>query len=80
MSDLVRARLDNGNEKTVGREFAEMVGLEILDEDPFHGDGSVREETRKGGRPVKPHTSVAKTAAAKKTAAAPASKAEEAAQ
>lgn len=76
--DLVRARLENGNEKSVGAEFADMVGLEVIDESAYNDDGSVREETRKDGRPLLPKTSVAKKAAAKKAAAAPASKAEEA--
>lgn len=77
-SDLVRARLENGVEKSVGREFAELTGLEVLDESALNGDGTVREDTRKGGRPQKPHTTVAESAAAKKQAAAPALTAEEA--
>lgn len=78
MSDLVRARLENGNEKSVGREFAALVELEVLDESPYNGDGTVRPETRKGGRQVKPKTTVAKKASAKAQVAAPASMAEEA--
>lgn len=76
--DLVRARLENGVEKSVGREFAELVGLKVLDESAFNGDGTVREDTRKGGRPMKPKTTVAERATAKKTVAAPAPMAEEA--
>lgn len=83
MSDLVRVRVTNSDgiaEVSVGREFAELVGLDILEDESAHnGDGTVRVETRADGRPVKPRTSVA-SAAAKNTkrGAAAASDAEEA--
>lgn len=67
MADLVRVRL-NGVEKNVGKAFAEAHKLDVLDE-PTHGrDGQPRRDTRAGGRPVKPKTSVAKKAAEKQAA------------
>lgn len=71
MSELVRVRL-NGFEKSVGKNFAESNGLEVLDEPARHQDGRVRATTRTKGRPVKPRTSVAEAAAAKKETQAPA--------
>lgn len=69
MADLVRVRL-NGFEKNVGRTFAENTeGVEILDEPTHRPDGTAIAMTRAGGRPVKPKTSVAKQATAKKQAA-----------
>lgn len=67
MAELVRVRI-NGIEKNVGRGFAEAKGLDVLDEPTHRADGSLRGETRSGGRPAKKKTSVAKEAAAKKAA------------
>lgn len=69
MSDeLVRVRLGD-IEKNMGRALAESAGVEILDEPTHKGDGSLRGETRSGGRPVKPKTTVADSATGKKAAA-----------
>lgn len=67
MADLVRVRID-GFEKNVGRVFAEMNDLKVLDEPTHNGDGSPRGTTRSGGRAVKKRTTVATEAAAKKAA------------
>lgn len=68
-NELVRVRVD-GVEKNLGRAYAEATdGVEILDEPVRNRDGSLRGETRAGGRPVKSKTTVAKKAAAKKRAA-----------
>ena len=65
---LVRVRIDKF-EKTVGASFADSKGLDVLKDEPTHRpDGRVRETTRKGGRRVKPQTTVAKKAAEKKAA------------
>jgi hypothetical protein len=77
MSDLVRVR-ENGFELNVGRTHAEAAGLEVLDEPTHRPDGTLRRTTRTAGRPVKPKTTVAKSAAAKKAGAEPAETAEEA--
>ena len=65
MAELVRVRLDGGVEKNVGAALAKKAGLTVLDESPRKADGSLRGTTRKGGRPVKERTTVAKAAAAK---------------
>ena len=65
MPDLVRVRI-NDVSKTVGRTFAEALDLEVLDEPATNPDGTVRATTRANGRPRKPKTTVAKSAAAKK--------------
>lgn len=70
MPNLVRARIGD-RAVNVSPEYAEANGLEVLDE-PTHGeDGRIRPETRVDGRPVKPKTSVAEAAAAKKKAGQP---------
>lgn len=51
---LVRVRLTNGRETNVGANWAEINGLEVLDEPTHRGDGTPRRATRKAGRPVKP--------------------------
>lgn len=76
MADLVRVRI-GGFEKNVGRSFAESNDLEVLDEPTANGDGSLRATTRKGGRPVKEKTTVAKQAAEKKAAVTSAPNTEE---
>jgi hypothetical protein len=68
MASLVRVRLD-GFEKNVGASFAESHKLEVLDEPTHRDDGTARPTLRAGGRRVKPKTTVAKQAAAKKKAA-----------
>lgn len=70
MPDLVRVRIGDV-EKNVGRAFAEVHDLKVLDEPTHSPDGRPREETRAGGRPRKPKTTVA-TAAAKKAVTKPA--------
>lgn len=57
MAELVRARI-GGFEKNVGRAYAEAHGLEVLDEPTHDRGGAPRPTTRKGGRPVKPKTTV----------------------
>jgi hypothetical protein len=39
--DLVRVRLEDGTEKSVGASFAKSHGLKVLDESPFDGVGRV---------------------------------------
>lgn len=64
---LVRVRLPDGTEKNVGDEFAASVGLNVLDGESTHNpDGTLRGETRSGGRQIKEKTSVADAAAKKK--------------
>lgn len=67
MADLVRVRIGD-IEKNVGKAFAEANDLTVLDEPTTNGDGTLRAETRAGGRRAKPKTTVAKSAAAKKAA------------
>jgi len=68
--ELVRVRLGD-IEKNMGRSLAERTeGVEILDESPRKGDGTLRGTTRKDGRRMKPKTTVAESATAKKKAAA----------
>lgn len=67
--ELVRVRVGD-REFNVGRTFAESNKLDVLKDEPTHlDDGSLRPETARDGRPLKPKTSVA-DAAEKKTAAA----------
>ncbi|WP_418063159.1 hypothetical protein [Pimelobacter simplex] len=68
-TDLVRVRVGD-TEFNVGRADAERRGLTVLDEPTHTRSGNPRPETRSGGRPVKPKTSVADKAAAKKAASA----------
>lgn len=65
MTDIVRVRIGD-NETAVGRSFAEIHKLDILDEPAHTADGRLRADTHQGRR-VKPKTTVAKSAAAKKT-------------
>lgn len=71
MGDLVRVRI-NGVEKNVGRGFAAKHDLEVIEEPTHANGGQARKTTRKGGRPLKPKTTVAAAAAAKDPASAPA--------
>lgn len=64
MSDPVRARL-NGVESNMSPFFAKLHKAEVLDEPTSNADGTLRGETRTGGRRIKPRTTVA--AAAGKT-------------
>ena len=75
MSDeLVRVRTATGFETTVGRVHAQASSdLTILDDEPVREMfGRTQPITRAGGRPLKPKTTVAKKAADRKAAAAPA--------
>lgn len=65
MPDLVRVRI-NGFEKAVGREYAEIHELEVLDESAYGDDGTVLPDTRTDGRAIKPKTTVDASAAKKK--------------
>lgn len=65
MAELVRVRLDSGVEKNVGRDFADLHDLTVLDEPVHNDDGTLRGETRNGGRAAKKKTTVAEAAAAK---------------
>ena len=67
MSDLVRVRV-NDIEFNVGRAYATAHKLNVLDEPTHDRSGNPRPETRAGGRPRKPRTTVAEQAAAKKAA------------
>lgn len=70
--ELVRVRVGD-IEKNMGRSLAEASSdVTVLDEPTKKPDGSLRGETRKDGRPVKPKTTVAKKAAAKKAVTEPA--------
>lgn len=64
---LVRVRHENGMESSIGEEHAKLVGLTILDEPAYRGDGTTRPATRRNGRRSKPRTSVSTEAAKKKT-------------
>lgn len=64
---LVRVRLDNDMETSLGEEFAAEHGLTVLDEPAYKGDGTTRPATRRNGRRNKPRTSVSNEAARKKT-------------
>ncbi|WP_418060808.1 hypothetical protein [Pimelobacter simplex] len=66
-TDLVRVRVGD-TEFNAGRSDAERRGLTVLDEPTHTRSGNPRPETRTGGRPVKPKTSVADKATAKKAA------------
>jgi hypothetical protein len=68
--ELVRVRVGD-IEKNMGRSLAEAsADVTVLDEPVRNPSGSLRGETRKGGRPVKPKVTV-KKAVAKKAASAP---------
>lgn len=67
MADLVRARLGRV-EKNVGKSFAEMHNLDVLDEPTSNPDGTYRATTRSGGRRAKKKTTVDDSASAKKAA------------
>jgi hypothetical protein len=65
MPELVRAVIGD-REVNVSAAYAVKHDLQVLDEPTHRDDGRPRPETRRGGRPNKPKTSVAKKAAAKK--------------
>lgn len=65
MSDFVRVSLPNGHEATFSRVFAESEGLQVLDAPATNSRGVPLPATRKGGRPLKPVTTVSKEAAKK---------------
>lgn len=65
---LVRVLVED-QEVNVSAAWAEARGLKVLKDEPTHNpDGSVRRPTRRGGRPMKPKTTVAEQAAANKAA------------
>jgi hypothetical protein len=68
MSDFVRVSLPNGHEATLSRAYVESVGLPILDVPATNSRGVPLPATRKGGRRLKPVTTVAKEAAKKAAA------------
>lgn len=75
MAELVRV-LVNDQEVNVSAAWAEARGLTVLAGEATHNpDGTVRRPTRKGGRAIKPKTTVAEKAAGKTGAAAPTEKA-----
>lgn len=66
--NLVRVLVDD-QEVNVSADWAKARGLKVLKDEATHNpDGTVRRPTRKGGRPLKPKTTVAEQAAAKKAA------------
>jgi hypothetical protein len=67
MTDFVRVSLSNGHEATVSRDYAESAGLKVLDAPATNSRGVPLSATRKGGRPLKPSTTVATEAAKKAT-------------
>lgn len=68
--ELVRVRVGD-IEKNMSKALAESSkDVEILDEPVRDPSGRLRGETRTGGRPVKPRTSVAKKAAEKQAVTA----------
>lgn len=76
MPDFVRVSLPNGHEATFSRAYAESEGLKVIDSPATNSRGLPLPATRKGGRPVKPATTVSKEAAkktARKTSETPAS-------
>lgn len=67
MTDFVRVSLPNGHEVTLSRDYVEGTGLTVLDVPATNSRGVPLSATRKGGRRLKPVTTVEKEAA-KKTA------------
>jgi hypothetical protein len=67
MTDFVRVSLSNGHEVTLSRDYAENAGLQALDAPATNSRGVPLSATRKGGRPLKPSTTVATEAAKKAT-------------
>lgn len=68
MSTFVRVRLPNGREASLNADYVKGLGagaLEVLDEPATDLRGRPRPVSRKGGRPVKPATTVSKEAAKK---------------
>lgn len=78
MTDFVRVLLENGREATMPAEYvaAHAPDLKVLDAPATNPRGVALSASRKGGRPVKPTTTVNKEAAKKtassKTSATPA--------
>lgn len=67
MTDFVRVSLSNGHEVTLSRDYAENAGLKALDAPATNSRGVPLSATRKGGRPLKPSTTVETEAAKKAT-------------
>lgn len=68
MSDFVRVSLPNGHEATLSRSYAESRGLSVIDSPATNSRGLPLPASRKGGRRIKPATTVNKEAAKKATA------------
>lgn len=68
MSDFVRVSLPNGHEATFPRVYAESNGLTVIDAPATNSRGVPLSATRKGGRRLKPVTTVEKEVAKKKAA------------
>lgn len=68
MTEYVRVRLSNGHEATLSADFVEGTNLTVLDEPATDLRGRPLPATRKGGRRMKPKTTVEKEAAKKATA------------
>lgn len=62
MPEFVRAR-SGDIETTVTREYADVMGLEVLDGEPLYAHGRLRGATRSGGRRIKPRALPKKRAA-----------------
>ena len=67
MADFVRIRVENGREVSISRAFLAHLGddVEVIDSPATNRRGAPSGETRKGGRRVKPKTTVNKEAASK---------------
>lgn len=66
MPKFVRIRLENDTEVSVSADYAAAVGADPIAEDADLRFGRVQPVTRSSGRPMKPKSSVAELAAAKK--------------
>lgn len=58
MTEFVRISTENGHETTVSKTWAEISGAKVIDADAVDTRGRPLPETRKGGRPLLPQTSV----------------------
>jgi hypothetical protein len=59
MTEFVRISTENGHETSVSKTWAEISGAKVLkDADAVDTRGRPLPETRKGGRPLLPQTSV----------------------
>jgi hypothetical protein len=65
MSDFVRVRLSNGHEASLSADFVAGTNLEVLDAPATDLRGRPLPVSRKGGRRLKPKTTVAAEAVKK---------------